>query len=84
MFHRQADSKCVPSLRLMLKGRPVCQYSLVDVKDPMVSFMKSRRAISGTMNKFKISVLTYRGHCISGTVVLPGMMQPRSLVLHKN
>ena len=30
-------------------GRPVYQHQLVDVKDPMVSFLKSRWAIVGTL-----------------------------------
>ena len=39
------------------------------LKDPMVSFTKSRRAIARTLNKFKIPALTSRGHCISGTAM---------------
>ena len=44
----------------------VCAIPQVDVKDPTVSFMKSRRAIAGTMNKLQIPELTYRGHCSNG------------------
>ena len=51
-----------------VKRRPVCQHSLGYVKDPLVSFAKSRRAIAGTMNKIKIISLTSRGHYISSTV----------------
>ena len=53
-------SMCVSSLGWMLNWRLVCQHLLVDVKDPMVSFMKSRQAIAGTMAKFQISALTSR------------------------
>ena len=31
--------------------RAVCQYYLVDVKGPTVSFTKSKRVIAGAMNK---------------------------------
>ena len=54
VFHRQGNSSmCVPSLGWTLNRRPVCQHLLVDVKDPMVSFVKSRPAIAGTINKFQ-------------------------------
>ena len=48
---------CVPSLVWTLNGRPVFQHSLVDVKDSMVSFMKSTQAITRTMAKFQIPAL---------------------------
>ena len=32
---------------------------LVDVRDPMVSFMKSKQAITGTLNKLQIPAGTY-------------------------
>ena len=48
-------------------GILICQHSLVDVKDPVVSFAKSMWAIAGTTVKFRIPALTYRGHCISGS-----------------
>ena len=58
---------CVPSLGWTLNGNPVCQHSLVHVKDPTVSFTKSRRAITSAIVKFQLPVLTRRGHCINGT-----------------
>ena len=48
----------LPSVGWTLNGRPMCLQSLVDVKNPMVSFVKSRRAIAGTMAKFQILPLT--------------------------
>ena len=45
----------------------------MDVKETLVPFAKSRRAItgrSGTITKFQIPALTNRGHCISCTAVL--------------
>jgi len=56
------SSVCAAYLEWMLNGNPIWQHSLVDVKDPMVSFAKSRQAVSGTMGKFQISALTSRGH----------------------
>ena len=42
-FYRQGDSSmCVPLYGGTLNGNPVCQHSLVDVKDPTVSFAKSK------------------------------------------
>ena len=35
----------------------------------IMSSVKSRRAIAGTINKFQISTITSRGHFISGTAV---------------
>ena len=35
-------------------SRVVCRHSLVNVKDRMVSFVKSRRAIAGIMAKLQI------------------------------
>ena len=32
-----------------------------------MSFAKNRRAIAGTINKFQVRALNYRGQCISGT-----------------
>ena len=56
MFHRQGDSSmCVQSLGWTLNGRPVSQHLLMDVKDPMVSSAKSRRAIPSTMATLQIS-----------------------------
>ena len=43
-------------------GCPVCQRHLVDVKDNMVSFAKTRRAIIGTLIKLQIPALTYMEH----------------------
>ena len=55
---RVIHQRCVPSLGWTLNGNPVCQHLLVDIKDPMVSFMKSRPAIAGTMNEIQIPALT--------------------------
>ena len=41
----------------------------MDVKDPMVSFVKSRRAVASTMAKFQISALTTKGHYTSGAAM---------------
>ena len=47
------------SNRNTLIGGPVCQHwSLVDVKDRMVSFTRSRQVIVCTLNKFQIPALT--------------------------
>ena len=51
---------------------------------PTVSFAKSRRAITGTLNKFQIPARTSGGHCISGKATPSPVMLPRSLVLHTN
>ena len=49
--------------RIDVKLCPMLRHQLVDVKDPMMFFAKSRRAIAGTMNQLEISAVTYRGHC---------------------
>ena len=41
----------------------------MDVKDPMVSFMKWRRAIAGSLKKLQVLVLNYVRHYISNTTV---------------
>ena len=69
----------VPSLRWTLNGCPICQHSLVDVKDPMVSFVKSRWAIVGTMNNLQIPTLPAVAQPPPQSKVLP-----HSLVLHTN
>ena len=51
----------------------------MDVKDPTVSFTKSRRAIAGTLIKFQIPARTYRWDCISGPA--QAIMRARSHVL---
>ena len=43
---------------------------------------KSTQAISRTMNKLQICVLTYMEHCISGTAAPPANCATRSQVLH--
>ena len=58
---------CVPPLGWTLNERLICQYSLVDVRDPMVTSAKRRRAIAGSMAKFQIPAHSSRGHCITGT-----------------
>ena len=57
---------------------------MVDVKDRTVSFVKSRQAITGTLNKFEIPALTSRGNRIVGIATFLPMMLPRSFVLHTN
>ena len=54
----------------------------MDVKDPTVFFMKSRRAIAGTMAKLQMTALTNRWHCISGTDMPSVNYATHSLVLH--
>ena len=60
----------------------ICLDESVDVNDPTVSFVKSRRTIAGTMNKFKILALTswagvvtwpalWPSNCFSSTDSLP-------------
>ena len=54
----------------------VLSAALVDVKDPTVSFAKSRRAIAGTLNKLQFPALTGR----DGTVTTSdndASLQPR-------
>ena len=51
-----------PPLGGRLTGCPACQHLFVDVKDPTVSFLISRRYIASTLNKFQIPALTYMGH----------------------
>ena len=51
----------VPSLGWMSNGNLVCQHSLVDVKYPVVPFVKSRQVIPGTMKKLLIHSPTSRG-----------------------
>ena len=63
---------CVLSLRWMLNRLNdirVLSASLVDMKNPMVSFVKSRQAIAGTVNKLQIPAISSSGHCISGTAM---------------
>ena len=48
---------------------PSASIRFVAVKDPILSFVKSRRAITGTLAKFQLPALTYRGHCISSTAM---------------
>ena len=38
----------VPSLGWTLNGCPICQHSLVEVKDHTVFFVKSKQAVAGT------------------------------------
>ena len=52
-------------------GINVCAFPQMDVKHPTVSFTKSRWAITDTLDTLKISVLNYRGHCISGSGAPP-------------
>jgi len=54
-FTGRVINQCMPSLGWMLNGNSICQHSLVDVKDPTVSFAKSTWAI------FQIPALTSRG-----------------------
>ena len=49
------------------------------LKDPMVSFTKSRWAITGTMAKIRIHDLTERGHCIICTAAPQQMMLPAAM-----
>ena len=72
---------CVPSLGWTLNGCSICRHWLVDIKYLTVCFVKSRQDVAGTMAKFQIPAISYKGHCISSTAML--MMLPRSLVLHK-
>jgi len=55
----------------------------MDVKDPTLSMVKSRRIIASILNKLQIPAITSRGHCISSTAV-PSANDARSLVLHIN
>ena len=48
----------------------------------MVSFMKSRRSIAGTLSKFQIPTLTYRGHYVNSTAAFPVNDPTCSHVLH--
>ena len=56
-------------------GRPISRHYSVDVTDPMVSFVKSRRAIAGTLNKLQIPDVTHGGggHCFNGTATPAAM-----------
>uniref|UniRef100_A0A8C4NFQ1 DH domain-containing protein n=1 Tax=Eptatretus burgeri TaxID=7764 RepID=A0A8C4NFQ1_EPTBU len=67
--------------RMDVKRGFVCQH-LVDVKEPMASFTKRRRAIAGAMQKFLISIRTYREHCISCTPMPRASDATCSHVLH--
>ena len=60
-----SSSRVIPTLN----GHPICRNLLVDAKDVIVSFTKSREAITGTINKLQIPALTYKGHCISSTAM---------------
>ena len=51
----------------------------MDVKAPMVSFTKSRRAIAGTVDKLQIPALIYRGHSINSTAALPAVKLPTAM-----
>ena len=79
---------CVCVIRQMeLNSRPFCQHSLVDIKDPTVSFTKGRQAITGTMAKFQIPAKTSRELNQSTAEAQPRpqpMMPPHGLVLHTN
>jgi len=55
---------------------------MVNVKDPTVSLSKCRRTIAGTMSKFQIPALTYKGHCIRDTAVPSANYANCSHVLH--
>ena len=55
---------------------------MVNVKDPTVSLSKCRRTIAGTMAKFQIPALTYKGHCIRDTAVPSANYANCSHVLH--
>ena len=58
IFHRLGDSSmCVSSLGWTLSWASHLLVLFVDVKDPVVSFIKSRRAITGIMNKLQIPAL---------------------------
>ena len=74
----------VQSLKWMLNGLPVCQNLLVDIKDPMVSFVKIRHVIAGTLSKFQIPARTSREHHISSTAIPSANDATSSLVLHMN
>ena len=51
-------------VKLGVLSASICWWTL---KIPWVSFMKSRQAITVTLDKFEIPTLTSRGYCISGT-----------------
>ena len=71
---------CGMSLGLAFNRHPVFQHSLVDVKDAMMSFVKSRRGIAGTMAKFLPKL---EEGIASATQPHPQPMTlPHSLVLH--
>jgi len=65
--------------------KPVYRHSSVDVKDPAMSFAKSRRPISGTLNNLQIPALTGgEGTASPAQLHTLPVMLPRSLVLHTN
>ena len=65
MFHGKSDSSmCVPSLGWTLNWESRLR-ELAHIKDPTVSFAKSRRAIAGTKNKYKIPATTTAGKAMA-------------------